>query len=63
MSGPNKILVAGVGNIFMGDDAFGDGRHHHVAAVAGVAGDGEGPGSGALSPYTAWDEKKNGKEE
>ena len=23
MSGPNKILVAGVGNIFMGDDAFG----------------------------------------
>ena len=23
MSGPSKILVAGVGNIFMGDDAFG----------------------------------------
>ena len=23
MSGPKKILVAGVGNIFMGDDAFG----------------------------------------
>ncbi|WP_427018098.1 hydrogenase maturation protease [Pseudarthrobacter sp. P1] len=45
VSAPARILVAGVGNIFLGDDGFGPEVARRIAVGTGVAGTGAGGGA------------------